>query len=183
MSRAVHIDARAQEIAAALRTAPNNSPLPRRTTHRSRAVTAAFAATTRAAVGIIVELNRQITDLEAELATHFEAHPDADIYLSLPVTSIAASVATSFATLPCAEFRTGLRLREAVRADLPTRQNPRRPVPLLLLGTERHRGCPFLVSPPARAPVDEQRVVSSTAVCHRHRSARRYGAITGLTSM
>ena len=105
---------------------------PRRTTHRSRAeqltapapVTAAFAATTRAAVGIIVELNRQITDLEAELATHFEAHPDADIYLSLPVTSIAASVATSFATLPCAEFRTGLRLREAVRADLPTRRIP-----------------------------------------------------------
>jgi transposase len=48
------------------------------------AVTAAFAATTRAAVGIIVELNRQIADLEAELATHFETHPDADIYLSLP---------------------------------------------------------------------------------------------------
>ncbi len=48
------------------------------------AVTAAFAATTRAAVGIIIELNRQIADLEAELATHFEAHPDADIYRSLP---------------------------------------------------------------------------------------------------
>jgi len=48
------------------------------------AVTAAFGATTRAAVGIIAELNRQIADLEAELATHFEAHPDADIYLSLP---------------------------------------------------------------------------------------------------
>ena len=48
------------------------------------AVTAAFGATTRAAVGIIVELNHQIADLEAELATHFETHPDADIYLSLP---------------------------------------------------------------------------------------------------
>jgi transposase len=47
-------------------------------------VTAAFGATTRAAVGIIAELNRQIADLEAELATHFETHPDADIYLSLP---------------------------------------------------------------------------------------------------
>jgi len=45
------------------------------------AVTAAFAATT---LGIIAELNRQIIDLEAELATHFETHPDADIYLSLP---------------------------------------------------------------------------------------------------
>ena len=63
------------EIAAVLRTEQLAAPA---------AVTAAFAATTRAAVGIIVELNRQITDLEAELATHFETHPDADIYRSLP---------------------------------------------------------------------------------------------------
>ena len=70
-----NIDARAQEIAAALRTEQLAAPA---------AVTAAFAATTRAAVGIIIELNRQITELEAELATHFEAHPDADIYRSLP---------------------------------------------------------------------------------------------------
>jgi transposase len=70
-----NIDARAQHIAAALRTEQLTAPAP---------LTAAFAATTRAAVGIIIELNRQITDLETELATHFEAHPDADIYLSLP---------------------------------------------------------------------------------------------------
>jgi transposase len=70
-----NLDARAQEIAAALRSEQLAAPT---------AITAAFAATTRAAVGIIIELNRQITDLEAELATHFEAHPDADIYLSLP---------------------------------------------------------------------------------------------------
>jgi transposase len=50
----------------------------------SAAVTAAFGASTRAAVGIIAELNRQIADLEATLADHFEAHPDADIYRSLP---------------------------------------------------------------------------------------------------
>ncbi len=48
------------------------------------AVTAAFGTSTRAAVGIIAELNHQISDLEAELSTHFEAQPDADIYLSLP---------------------------------------------------------------------------------------------------
>ena len=70
-----NLDARAQQIAAVLRTEQLAAPT---------AVTAAFAATTRAAVGIIAELNRQITDLEAELATHFEAHPDADIYLSQP---------------------------------------------------------------------------------------------------
>ena len=70
-----NIDTRAQEIVAALRTEQLTAPM---------AITAAFAATTRAAVGIIGELNHQIADLEAELATHFDTHPDADIYLSLP---------------------------------------------------------------------------------------------------
>nr|WP_275262995.1 IS110 family transposase [Mycolicibacterium chubuense] len=70
-----NLDARALEIQAALRTEQLAAPA---------AVTAAFGATTRAAVGIIAELNRQIADLEAELRSHFEAHPDADIYLSLP---------------------------------------------------------------------------------------------------
>ena len=70
-----NLDARAQDIQAALRIEQLAAPA---------AVTAAFAATTRATVGIIAELNRQISDLEAELATHFEAHPDADIYRSLP---------------------------------------------------------------------------------------------------
>jgi transposase len=69
------IAARAREIQTALRSEQLAAPA---------TVTAAFGATTRAAVGIIAELNRQIIDLEAELATHFETHPDADIYLSLP---------------------------------------------------------------------------------------------------
>jgi transposase len=70
-----NIDARAREIQPALRSEQLAAPA---------AVSAAFAATTRAAVGIIAELNRQIADLEAELATHFETHPDADIYRSPP---------------------------------------------------------------------------------------------------
>jgi transposase len=70
-----NLDTRALQIQEMLRTEQLAAPA---------AVTAAFGASTRAAVGIIVELNRQISDLEAELATHFEAHPDADIYRSLP---------------------------------------------------------------------------------------------------
>jgi len=70
-----NLDARALGIQAALRTEQLAAPA---------AVTAAFAASTRAAAGIIAELNHQIAALEAELSTHFEAHPDADIYLSLP---------------------------------------------------------------------------------------------------
>ena len=70
-----NIAARAREIRAALRTEQLAAPAP---------VAAAFGATTRAAVGIIAELNRQIAELETNLATHFETHPDADIYRSLP---------------------------------------------------------------------------------------------------
>ncbi|MDT5082674.1 MAG: hypothetical protein QOJ80_7311 [Mycobacterium sp.] len=70
-----NIDTRALQIQQMLRREQLAAPA---------AVTAAFGATTPATVNIIAELNQQITDLEAELATHFETHPDADIYLSLP---------------------------------------------------------------------------------------------------
>jgi len=70
-----NLDTRAGAIQAALRSEQLNAP---------PAIAAAFAATTLAAVSIIAELNRQITDLEATLAEHFETHPDADIYRSLP---------------------------------------------------------------------------------------------------
>lgn len=70
-----NLDKRAREIQTALRTEQLTAPDP---------VAAAFAATTTAAVGIIAELNRQIVDLETTLADHFEQHPDAVIYLSLP---------------------------------------------------------------------------------------------------
>jgi transposase len=70
-----NIDIRSQQIQLALRTEQLAAPA---------AVAAAFGVTTRATVGIIMELNAQIDELEAELKTHFETHPDADIYLSLP---------------------------------------------------------------------------------------------------
>ena len=70
-----NIAARAREIRAALGAEQLAAPA---------TVTAAFAATTRATVGIIAELNRQISELETTLAAHFETHPDADIYLSQP---------------------------------------------------------------------------------------------------
>jgi transposase len=70
-----NLDDRAAQIQAALRTAQLCAPDP---------VTAAFGATTRAAVGIIAELNQQISDLHTQLADRFRQHPDAAIYLSQP---------------------------------------------------------------------------------------------------
>ena len=70
-----NLDRRAGEIQVALRGEHLAAPA---------ALAVAFAATTKAAVGIIAELNRQIAELETALTDHFEQHPDADIYLSLP---------------------------------------------------------------------------------------------------
>ncbi|MEX2251085.1 MAG: IS110 family transposase [Acidimicrobiia bacterium] len=70
-----YLDKRATEIQAGLWTDQLAAPGP---------VTSAYAATTRATVAILIELNRQISELEEELATDFEQHPDADIYLSQP---------------------------------------------------------------------------------------------------
>ena len=70
-----NIERRAAEVREALRSPQLEAP---------PVVSKAYAASTRAAVGLISEINRRIKELEAELATHFEQHPDADIYRSLP---------------------------------------------------------------------------------------------------
>ena len=70
-----HIDRRATEIRDALRS-PQLEVAP--------VVSSAFAATISAVVGQIGEINHRIKELEAELASHFEQHPDAAIYRSLP---------------------------------------------------------------------------------------------------
>jgi Transposase/Transposase IS116/IS110/IS902 family len=66
---------RATQIRAALRASHLAAPA---------ALAQAFAATTKATVGIISELNHQISELEAALADRFKQHPDAAIYRSLP---------------------------------------------------------------------------------------------------
>ena len=70
-----NIEVRAQSIVEGLRVETLSAP---------PTVVSAFAATTRAQVALIAELNTQIAGLETELAAHFEQHPDADIYLSQP---------------------------------------------------------------------------------------------------
>ncbi len=70
-----YLDKQAVKIQAGLRTEQLTAPHP---------VTSAYAATTRAIVAILIELNHQIRQLEADLRADFERHPDADIYLSQP---------------------------------------------------------------------------------------------------
>jgi transposase len=48
------------------------------------AVTAAYAATVRAAVAVVVTLNAEIAAMEEQVEAHFGRHPDAEVYLSQP---------------------------------------------------------------------------------------------------
>ena len=70
-----NIERRAAEVRDALRSPQLEA---------SAAVSRAFAASTRAAVGQISEINRRIEEIEAELESSFEQHPDAAIYRSMP---------------------------------------------------------------------------------------------------
>jgi transposase len=155
-----NLDARAQEIAAALRTEQLAAPT---------AITAAFAATTRAAVGIITELNRQIAELETSLGQHFETHPDADIYRSLPGLGVilGARVLGEFGDDPnrYTHRQVSQKLRrnittnhrvgqEARRAGPPRPQPPplRRPRPMGPLRTPEQSRSTRLLPPPPRPP-------------------------------
>jgi hypothetical protein len=70
-----YIDQRARQIQAALRANHLSAPAP---------IATALATSTVATLAVLATLNTQINHLHAELADHFEQHPDADIYLSLP---------------------------------------------------------------------------------------------------
>ncbi|MCL4116628.1 UNVERIFIED_CONTAM: hypothetical protein GTU68_028869 [Idotea baltica] len=52
--------------------------------HASPTIAAAHGASTKALIAVVVELNRQVKNLEEELAQVFSSHPDTDIYRSLP---------------------------------------------------------------------------------------------------
>jgi transposase len=70
-----NVDARAAAIQTVLRAERLDPPA---------ALAAAYGAQVRAAVAVMAEMNRQIARLESELGSGFEAHPDAEIYRSLP---------------------------------------------------------------------------------------------------
>jgi Transposase/Transposase IS116/IS110/IS902 family len=69
------VDERAIEIQTALRATQLEAP---------PVVANAMGATVTALVAVAVELTTQVARLEAELAEHFEVHPDAKIIRSLP---------------------------------------------------------------------------------------------------
>jgi transposase len=70
-----YVKTRAEAIQAALRSDQLEAPTE---------LVSAYSASVSAAVKVIAEMTRQLASLEAELTTTFDAHPDAEIYRSLP---------------------------------------------------------------------------------------------------
>lgn len=74
-ARRHHVEVKTEVIRTALRTAHLAQP---------NSVTAAYAATVRAQVAILVTLKAQIATMSEQVEAHFGRHPDAEIYLSQP---------------------------------------------------------------------------------------------------
>jgi transposase len=157
-----YIDARAREIGAALRSQQLGAPA-----H----LTAAFAATTRAAVGIITELNRQISELETSLAAHFETHPDADIYLSQPGLGVVlgARVLGEFGDDPNRYTDAKCRKNYAGTSPLTVASGKKRAVlarhvrnPRLYDAIDHWAFCALTASPGARAFYDQRRAAKNS---------------------
>ena len=74
-ARRRNVTARAEQIQDALRTEQLTQP---------PAITAAYAATVRSQVVLLVTLNTEIATMQGEVEAHFGQHPAAEIYLSQP---------------------------------------------------------------------------------------------------
>jgi transposase len=166
-----HIDERARAIQARLRTEQLAAPAP---------VVAAFAATTRAAVGIIAELNRQIGELETSLAEHFETHPDADIYLSQPGLGVilSARVLGEFGDDPNRYTNAKCRKNYAGTSPLTIASGKKRAVLArhvrnnrLYDAIDHWAFCALLASPGARTFYDQHRAAGDT----HHQALRALG--------
>jgi transposase len=166
-----NIAARAREVQAALRSEQLDAPAP---------VAAAFAATTRATVGIIAELNRQIAELETILAQHFEAHPDADIYLSQPGLGVVlgARVLGEFGDDPNRYTEAKCRKNYAGTSPLTVASGKKRAVLAryvrnrrLYDAIDRWAFSALTVSPGARAHYDQHRAAGNT----HHQALRALG--------
>lgn len=157
-----NIDKRARQIAEGLRVDSLQAP---------DVVTAAFAATTRSTVAIIVEINTQIAMLEAELVDHFEQHPDADIYLSQPGIGVilGARALGEFGDDPNRYADTKSRRNYAGTSPI-TRASGNRHVALarrvrnrrLADAVDRWAFCSITHSPGARAFYDQRRLHGDT---------------------
>lgn len=146
----------------------------------SPAVAAAFGATTTAAIHVIAALNVQIAELETALAAHFDKHPDADIYRSLPGLGVVlgARVLGEFGDDPNRYSTAKCRKNYAGTSPLTIASGRRRAVLARHVRNKRlydalHQWafCALTRSPGARAFYDQHRAAGDT----HHQALRALG--------
>ena len=139
-------------------------------------MTAAFAATTSAAAAIIGELNCQIADLEATVGEHFETHPDAGIYRSLPGLGVVlrSRILGEFGDDPQRYADVKSRRNYAGTSPLTDASGKKRAVLAhhvrnlrLYDAIDRWAFCALSTSPGARLFYDQRRAAEDT-IHHRH---------------
>jgi len=129
-------------------------------------VTAAYAATVRAAVAVISVLNEQAGVMEAQVESHFGRHPDAEIIVSQPGLGmvLGARVLAEFGDDP--DRYAGARARKNYAGTSPiTRASGKKKAVLARYVRNRHLAdalhqqafCALTASPGARAYYDELR--------------------------
>jgi transposase len=131
----------------------------------------AFGATVASSVGLLIELNRQVSALEVELAVSFEQHPDAKILRSLPGLGLVlgARVLAEFGDDPTRYADAKARKNYAGTAPITKASGTRR---VVLARVARNRRladacyqwafCSLTASPGARALYDAHRAKGDT---------------------
>ncbi len=119
----------------------------------------------------MIELNEQISDLEITLANHFEKHPDADIYRSLPGLGVilGARVLGEFGDDPNRYTNAKSRKNYAGTSPLTIASGKKKAVlarhvrnPRLYDAVDRWAFATLLNSPGARAYYDQHRAAGDT---------------------
>jgi hypothetical protein len=162
------ITERATAILAALRSEQLGQP---------PAVTAAYAATVRALIAVIITLNEQVKILQGQVEENFGQHPDAEIYLSQPGLGniLGARVLAEFGDDPH-RYRDGKARRNYAATSPITRASGKRKLVAarfvhnarLVDALNAQAFASLRVSPGARAFYDEQR-----ASGHEHNDTLR----------
>jgi transposase len=167
-ARRRHAADRAGVIIAALRSEQLGQPA---------VLTAAYAATVRSLIALIITLNEQVQALQGEVEEHFGRHPDAEVYLSQPGLGplLGARVLAEFGDDPH-RYRDGKARRNYAATSPVTRASGKKKLVAArfvhndrLVDALRGQALSSLTaSPGARAYYDEQR-----AKGHGHNDALR----------
>jgi hypothetical protein len=126
-------------------------------------VTAAYAATTRAAVAVLITLREQVTALPGQVDAYFGQHPDAEIILSQPGLGsiLGARVLAEFGDDP--DRYATAKCRKKLRRDQPDHA---------CLRQEEGRAGPVRAQRPADRRVDDPGVRRAECLARRPRLLR-----------